>query len=51
MNAKSQQRLVETKLALAQKYMHLAMITSSTPRRQTWLNKSERYRRQAERLK
>lgn len=51
MNAKSQQRLVETKLALSQKYLHLAMICNSKPRRENWLNKSERYRREAERLK
>jgi hypothetical protein len=50
MNAKSTAKLAETKLALARKYHHLAMLTSSTPRRANWLNKAEYYRRQAERL-
>jgi hypothetical protein len=51
MNTKSRQRLAETKMALSKKYLHLAMICNSKPRRENWLNKSESYRRQAEQLK
>lgn len=47
---KSNDRLIETKLALAKKYQHLAMLTKSSPRRRNWLNKSESYRRQASRI-
>ncbi len=50
MKGKSTGRLAETKLALARKYQHLAMLTSSKPRRENWLNKAEYYRRQAQRL-
>lgn len=40
-------KLAETKLALYKKYMNLARISNSKPRRVTFLNKAERYRRQA----
>ena len=38
---------IEVKLALAAKYDRLALLTGSRPRRKTYVNRAERYRRQA----
>ena len=39
--------LVDVKLALAAKYDRLALLTGSRPRRKSYVNRAERYRRQA----
>jgi hypothetical protein len=41
------ERKVEVKLALADKYDRLALLTGSRPRRRTYVTRAERYRRQA----
>ncbi len=43
-------KLVQTKLALAQKYQHLAQLAGSQPKRKKYLYMAEKYRRQAGRL-
>ena len=40
-------KLVEVKKALARKYDHLAKVSKSKPKKQTFLLHAERYRRQA----
>ncbi len=43
-------KLVQTKMALAQKYEHLASLAGSRPKRKKFLHDAEKYRRQAARL-
>lgn len=43
-------KLVQTKLALAEKYDNLARLTKSKPRRKRLLHHAEDFRRQAQQL-
>ncbi len=43
-------KLVQTKLALAHKYQHLARLAKSQAKRTKYLHRFEKYRRQAGRL-
>jgi len=43
-------KVVETKLALAQKYDRLAKVASSKVKKRTYLHKARTYRRQVEEL-
>ncbi len=40
-------KLVAVKLALAEKYEHLAKVVRSKPRRAVWLRMADKHRRQA----
>ena len=45
--AKTTAKLAETKMSLHRKYMNLARISKSKPRREVLLKRAEGYRRQA----
>jgi hypothetical protein len=47
---KDAERLVQTKLALAQKCDRLIKVCKSKPKKQTLKNQADRFRRQAEQL-
>jgi hypothetical protein len=47
---KETERLIKTKTALAEKYLRLAGLTKSKPRRGTLLLHAEKYRRQVQDL-
>ncbi|MEX0585237.1 MAG: hypothetical protein WD176_01245 [Pirellulales bacterium] len=42
---------IDVKLALADKYTHLAQIAGSEPKRKTYCYKATKYRRQAEQMR
>ena len=46
-SAQSSAKLAQVKLALAEKYEHLASIAKSKPRRKVWLRVAQKHRRQA----
>lgn len=48
---KEKANLIEVKLALADKYAHLAKVVKSKPRQANYLHHSEKFRRQASDLK
>jgi uncharacterized protein YfaQ (DUF2300 family) len=45
--AQSCAKLAQVKLALAEKYEHLAAVVKSKPRRKVWLRMADKHRRQA----
>ena len=47
---KKLETLIATKTKLAEKYLHLSHLAGSKPKRATFLQKSNRYRRQVETL-
>jgi hypothetical protein len=42
---------IDVKIALAEKYTHLANIAGSTPKKKTFNHKATKYRRQVEQMK